>query len=60
MHSDSRHYNAWYGLGVIAYRQEKYAIAEGHFHKGYPFFRAGTVLFKIGQANYIFNGFNGL
>eukprot|EP00047_Mylnosiga_fluctuans_P018565 m.72423 g.72423 ORF g.72423 m.72423 type:complete len:236 (-) comp7679_c0_seq6:166-873(-) len=31
IHCDPRHYNAWYGLGIIHYRQEKYAVAEGHF-----------------------------
>lgn len=30
---DSRHYNAWYGLGTIYYRQEKYDHAEHHFLK---------------------------
>ena len=28
IHNDSRHYNAWYGLGTIYYRQEKYELAE--------------------------------
>lgn len=28
---DPRHYNAWYGLGMILYRQEKYDMAEYHF-----------------------------
>ena len=26
--TDSRHYNAWYGLGTIYYRQEKFDLAE--------------------------------
>jgi anaphase-promoting complex subunit 3 len=30
---DDRHYNAWFGLGTIYYRQEKYDIAEYHFRK---------------------------
>ena len=28
---DSRHYNAWYGLGSIYYRQQKYDEAIKHF-----------------------------
>ncbi len=28
---DARHYNAWYGLGTIYFRQEKIAIAKMHF-----------------------------
>ena len=30
---DDRHYNAWYGLGNIYYRQEKYEYAEHHLGK---------------------------
>jgi anaphase-promoting complex subunit 3 len=26
--ADERHYNAWYGLGYVYYRQEKYDLAE--------------------------------
>ena len=33
MRLDGRHYNAWYGLGAIYYRQEKYALAEYHFQR---------------------------
>uniref|UniRef100_A0A8C2RBP5 Cell division cycle protein 27 homolog n=1 Tax=Capra hircus TaxID=9925 RepID=A0A8C2RBP5_CAPHI len=28
-----RHYNAWYGLGMIYYKQEKFSLAEMHFQK---------------------------
>ena len=28
-----RHYNAWYGLGYVYYRQEKYELAEYHFKR---------------------------
>ncbi|TYH36170.1 hypothetical protein ES332_D13G245600v1 [Gossypium tomentosum] len=28
---DSRHYNAWYGLGMIFFRQEKFEFFEHHF-----------------------------
>lgn len=30
---DPRHYNAWYGLGTICYRQEKYEFARYHFER---------------------------
>ena len=28
---DSRHYNAWYGIAMIYYKQENYQMAEKHF-----------------------------
>ena len=31
--ADERHYNAWYGLGAIYHCQEKFDLAEYHFHK---------------------------
>ena len=31
--ADERHYNAWYGLGAVYYRQEKFDLAEYHFQK---------------------------
>jgi len=30
---DKRHYNAWYGLGMVYYRQEKYELAQFHFER---------------------------
>ncbi|RYG63424.1 tetratricopeptide repeat protein, partial [archaeon] len=30
---NSRHYNALYGLGSVAYRQERYEVAEAYFHR---------------------------
>ena len=30
---DPLHYNAWYGLGTIYFRQEKYELAEIHFRR---------------------------
>ena len=30
---DERHYKAWYGLGNLYYRQEKYDFAEHHLRK---------------------------
>jgi anaphase-promoting complex subunit 3 len=31
--ADERHYNAWYGMGAVYYRQEKFDLAEYHFHR---------------------------
>lgn len=31
--ADDRHYNAWYGLGAVYHRQEKYDLSEYHFQK---------------------------
>ena len=28
---DARHYNSWFGLGMIYFRQEKFEFAEHHF-----------------------------
>jgi anaphase-promoting complex subunit 3 len=33
LHIDIRHYQAWWGLGNIFYKQEKYDKAYEHFHK---------------------------
>lgn len=41
---DDRHYNAWYGLGSIYYRQEKYELAEYHFRKALSINSASSVL----------------
>eukprot|EP00111_Clytia_hemisphaerica_P019211 TCONS_00056726-protein len=30
---NERHYNAWYGIGMIYYKQEKYTLAEQHYQK---------------------------
>lgn len=30
---DERHYNSWYGLGVLYLRQEKFEFAEHHFRR---------------------------
>lgn len=32
---DARHYNSWYGLGIIYLRQEKFEFAEHHFQKAF-------------------------
>ena len=41
---DDRHYNAWYGLGTIYYRQEKYDLAEFHFRKALSINNSSSVL----------------
>ena len=33
MRVDPRHYNAWFGIGHVYYRQEKYGMAEYHFRR---------------------------
>jgi anaphase-promoting complex subunit 3 len=43
LHSD-RHYNAWYGLGSIYFRQEKYELAEYHFRRALGINPASSVL----------------
>lgn len=43
LYSD-RHYNAWYGLGTIYYRQEKYELAECHFRRALAINPASSVL----------------
>ena len=30
---DSRHYNAWYGIGQVHFQQEKYELADYHFRR---------------------------
>jgi anaphase-promoting complex subunit 3 len=41
---DERHYNAWYGLGAIYHRQEKYDVAEYHFAKAVSINPSSSVL----------------
>eukprot|EP00038_Savillea_parva_P018736 m.25338 g.25338 ORF g.25338 m.25338 type:complete len:734 (-) comp4227_c0_seq1:59-2260(-) len=44
VHHDARHYNAWYGLGMIYYRQERYELAEYHFQKAVDINRGSPIL----------------
>ncbi|XP_039273316.1 cell division cycle protein 27 homolog [Styela clava] len=39
-----RHYNAWYGIGTIYYKQEKFKIAEIHFRKAFAINPQNSVL----------------
>lgn len=41
---DERHYNAWYGLGTIYFRQEKYELAEYHFARALSINKTSSVL----------------
>ena len=41
---DERHYNAWYGLGAIYYRQEKFELAEYHFRRALSINGGSSVL----------------
>jgi anaphase-promoting complex subunit 3 len=41
---DERHYNAWYGIGAISHRQEKYDVAEYHFEKAVAINPSSSVL----------------
>ena len=42
--TDERHYNAWYGLGAIYYRQEKFELAEYHFRRALSINAQSSVL----------------
>lgn len=42
--TNDRHYNAWYGLGSIYYRQERYELAEFHFRQALQLNPASSVL----------------
>jgi len=41
---DRRHFNAWYGLGQIYLRQEKYELAENHFRRALHINPSSSVL----------------
>ena len=42
--TDSNHYNAWYGLGAIYYRQEKFCLSEYHFRKALSINPSSSIL----------------
>eukprot|EP00586_Coscinodiscus_wailesii_P019093 CAMPEP_0172517882 /NCGR_PEP_ID=MMETSP1066-20121228/288648_1 /TAXON_ID=671091 /ORGANISM="Coscinodiscus wailesii, Strain CCMP2513" /LENGTH=766 /DNA_ID=CAMNT_0013300085 /DNA_START=88 /DNA_END=2388 /DNA_ORIENTATION=+ len=51
--SDERHYNAWYGLGAIYFRQEKYDLAEYHFRRALEINPRSSVLYcHLGMAQH--------
>jgi anaphase-promoting complex subunit 3 len=41
---DDRHYNAWYGLGAVYYRQERLDLAEYHFRRACAINKISSVL----------------
>lgn len=48
---DERHYNAWYGLGMIYLRQEKFEFAEHHFRKAFNInSRSSVIMSYLGTA----------
>lgn len=48
---DSRHYNAWYGLGMIYLRQEKFEFAEHHFRSAFQINpRSSVLMCYLGMA----------
>lgn len=50
---DCRHYNAWYGLGAIYFRQEKFDLAEYHFQRALDINRQSSVLHcHLGMAQH--------
>jgi anaphase-promoting complex subunit 3 len=44
LRTDERHYNAWYGLGAIYHRQEKFDLAEYHFERAVSIHPSSSVL----------------
>jgi len=48
---DPRHYNAWYGLGMVYLRQEKFEFAEHHFRRAFQINPCSSVIMSyLGTA----------
>lgn len=48
---DARHYNAWYGLGMIYLRQEKFEFSAHHFGMAFQInSRSSVILSYLGTA----------
>ncbi|KAE8674358.1 Cell division cycle protein 27-like protein B [Hibiscus syriacus] len=48
---DSRHYNAWYGLGMIFLRREKFEFSEHHFRTAFHISpRSSVIMSFLGTA----------
>lgn len=48
---DSRHYNSWYGLGMIYLRQEKFEFSEHHFRMAFQINpRSSVVMSYLGTS----------
>jgi anaphase-promoting complex subunit 3 len=43
---DERHYNAWFGIGKVYYRQQKYDLAIEHFKKALKINPRSSVLYS--------------
>jgi anaphase-promoting complex subunit 3 len=41
---DPRHYNAWYGIGLTYYKQERYQMADMYFRKSLTFNPTNPIL----------------
>ncbi|KAJ8449538.1 hypothetical protein Cgig2_005560 [Carnegiea gigantea] len=51
LHVDQRHYNAWYGLGMVYLRQEKFEFAEHHFRMAFKTNPSSSVIMSyLGTA----------
>jgi len=48
---DARHYNAWYGLGMVYLRQEKFEFSEHHFRMAFQINQRSSVIMSyLGTA----------
>lgn len=48
---DARHYNSWYGLGMIFLRQEKFEFSEHHFRMAFQINpRSSVIMSYLGTA----------
>jgi anaphase-promoting complex subunit 3 len=47
LQTDKRHYNAWYGLGVVYFRQQQYAMAQYHFQQAIKINGSSSILYTF-------------
>lgn len=51
LRADARHYNSWYGLGMIYLRQEKFEFSEHHFRMAFQINpRSSVIMSYLGTA----------
>lgn len=56
IHRDSRHYNAWFGIGTIYSKQERFQLAEIHYRNALQINRKNSViLVHIGVMQFYLN-----
>lgn len=56
IHRDSRHYNAWFGIGTIYSKQERYQLAEIHYRNALEINRKHSVIrVHIGVMQFYLN-----